>query len=41
MAYFENTGGSQNGERLFELHMEKQDAYQAFSGDVTTEYYYG
>lgn len=34
-------GGSQNGERLFELHMEKQDAYPAFSGDVTTEYYYG
>ncbi|MCP1298748.1 hypothetical protein NK356_06195 [Chryseobacterium sp. S0630] len=34
-------GGSKNGDRLFELHMEKQEAYPAFSGDVTTEYYYG
>lgn len=34
-------GGSKNGDRLFELHMEKQVAYPAFSGDVTTEYYYG
>ncbi|MBP1164422.1 hypothetical protein WH221_01445 [Chryseobacterium culicis] len=34
-------GGNKNGERVFELHMEKQDMHPAFSGDVTTEYYYG
>ncbi|MEF9478832.1 hypothetical protein ACR1PO_19340 [Chryseobacterium sp. RRHN12] len=34
-------GGNKNGERLFELNMQKQDVHPAFSGDVTTEYYYG
>ncbi|KAB1228717.1 hypothetical protein DBR39_24245 [Chryseobacterium sp. KBW03] len=34
-------GGNKNGERLFELNMQKQDMHPAFSGDVTTEYYYG
>lgn len=34
-------GGNKDGERLFELNMQKQDVYPAFSGDVTTEYYYG
>lgn len=34
-------GGNKNGERLFELNMQKQDMHPAFSGDITTEYYYG
>lgn len=34
-------GGNKDGERLFELNMQKQDIHPAFSGDVTTEYYYG
>lgn len=34
-------GVNKNGERLFELNMQKQDTHPAFSGDVTTEYYYG
>ena len=34
-------GGNKNGERLFELNMHKQDMHPVFSGDVTTEYYYG
>lgn len=33
-------GGNKNGERLFELNMQKHDLHPAFSGDVTTEYYY-
>ncbi|TZF93718.1 hypothetical protein FW781_18690 [Chryseobacterium panacisoli] len=34
-------GGNKDGERLFELNMQKQDMHPAFTGDVTTEYYYG
>ncbi|WP_330746024.1 hypothetical protein [Chryseobacterium sp. CP-77] len=34
-------GGNKNGERLFELNMQKQDMHPTFSGDITTEYYYG
>lgn len=34
-------GGNKNGERVFELNMQKQDMHPAFTGDVTTEYYYG
>ncbi|MBO9691624.1 hypothetical protein [Chryseobacterium sp.] len=33
-------GGNKNGERVFELNMQKQGIHPAFSGDVTTEYYY-
>ncbi|MBB6329762.1 hypothetical protein HNP24_000712 [Chryseobacterium sediminis] len=34
-------GGNKDGERLFELNMQNQDIHPTFSGDVTTEYYYG
>ncbi|NIF06164.1 hypothetical protein F3J23_12005 [Chryseobacterium sp. Tr-659] len=34
-------GGNKEGERLFELNMKKQEEYPVFSGDMTTEYYYG
>lgn len=33
--------GRKNGERLFELNMQKQDLRPDFKGDVTSEYYYG
>lgn len=33
--------GRKNGERLFELHMQKKELQPNFKGDVTTEYYYG
>lgn len=32
--------GRKDGERLFELNMQKQDIQPDFKGDVTTEYYY-
>ena len=34
-------GGNKEGERLFELNMQKKEMHPVFSGDVTTEYYYG
>ncbi|PWN71105.1 hypothetical protein C1631_000300 [Chryseobacterium phosphatilyticum] len=34
-------GGMKNGERIFELNMQKQDFKPIFNGDLTTEYYYG
>ncbi|MDG4654824.1 hypothetical protein V2E39_22365 [Chryseobacterium arthrosphaerae] len=33
--------GRKNGERLFELNMQRQDFRPDFKGDVTSEYYYG
>lgn len=33
-------GGMKNGERLFELIIQKQDSKPIFNGDLTTEYYY-
>ncbi|AKK73954.1 MULTISPECIES: hypothetical protein [Chryseobacterium] len=33
--------GNKDGERLFELHMQRHEEKPEFKGDVSTEYYYG